>query len=111
MDDLISRAAAIECAIDAVDDWDGGWNPNREEVIRKYFEELPAVDAVPVVHAYWVEEPDRVNHWHCSNCECPVGIASIAYRYCYACGAKMAERPRAADGCGQTFSPDGDANG
>jgi hypothetical protein len=49
MDDLISRAAAIECAIDAVDDWDGGWNPNRETVIRKYFEEIPAVDAVPII--------------------------------------------------------------
>ena len=48
MADLISRAAAIECAIDAVDDWDGGWNPNRETVIRKYFEEVPAVDAIPV---------------------------------------------------------------
>lgn len=59
-----------------------------------------------VVHAHWVEEPDRVNHWHCSNCGCPVGIASIAYRYCYVCGAKMAEHPRAADGCGQAFSPD-----
>ena len=46
--DMISRAAAIECAIDAIDDWDGGWNPNRETVIRKYFEELPAVDAIPV---------------------------------------------------------------
>ena len=50
--DLISRTAAIECAIDAVDDWDGGWNPNRETVIRKYFEELPAVDAIPVE---WLE--------------------------------------------------------
>lgn len=55
MADLISRAAAIECAIDAVDDWDGGWNPNRETVIRKYFEEVPAMDAVPVE---WLREFD-----------------------------------------------------
>jgi hypothetical protein len=49
MDDLISRAAAIERAIDAVDEWDGGWNPNREEYIRKYFAEMPAVDAAPII--------------------------------------------------------------
>lgn len=48
MDDLISRATAIKCAIDAIDDWEGGWNPNRETVIKKYFEELPAVDAISV---------------------------------------------------------------
>lgn len=48
MDELVSRAMAIKCAIDAIDDWDGGWNPNREVVIKKYFEELPAVAAIPV---------------------------------------------------------------
>jgi hypothetical protein len=48
MDDLISRATAIKCVIDAVDDWEGGWNPNREVVIKKYFEELPAVTAISV---------------------------------------------------------------
>ena len=106
MDDLISRSAAIEAAIDGADDWDGGYNPERERCIREHMANIPAVEAVPVVHAHWIEEPDRVNHWHCSNCGCPVGIASIAYRYCYVCGAKMAEHPRAADGCGQAFSPD-----
>ncbi len=89
MDDLISRAAAIECAIDAVDDWDGGWNPNRETVIRKYFEELTAVDAVPVVHARWVEETDHSYHWHCSKCKQVWGITKYFMKYCPNCGAKM----------------------
>ena len=39
--------------------------------------------------ACWVEEPDRVNHWHCSNCGCVVGLARAAYKYCYNCGAKI----------------------
>ena len=56
MDDLISRAAAVECAINAADDWDGGWNPNRETYIRNYFAELPAVVAAPVKHGRWVEK-------------------------------------------------------
>ena len=89
MDELISRAAAIETAIDAVDDWDGGYNPNREEVIRKYFEIVPAVDVVPVVrckdckHCYFAanrmhEEQclvcdkygiDVINNWFCADGE------------------------------------------
>lgn len=92
-DDLISRAAAIECAINAVDDWDGGWNPNRETVIRKYFEELPAVDAMLVVQGEWVEEPDRVGHYHCSNCGVVWGIAAKAMKFCPNCAAKMMNSP------------------
>ena len=92
-DDLISRAAAIECAINAVDDWDGGWNPNRETVIRKYFEELPAVDAMLVVQGEWVEEPDRVGHYHCSNCGVVWGIAAKAMKHCPNCAAKMTNSP------------------
>ena len=48
MDDLISRAAAIEAAIDGTDDWDGGYNPERERCIREHMAKVPAVDAVPV---------------------------------------------------------------
>lgn len=107
MDDLISMAAAIECAIDAVDDWDGGWNPNRETVIKKYFEELPAVDAAQVVHGNWKimshgfpPEPCTV----CSNYGLDIdyeickrikansfSYTSIKPNYCPNCGAKMDE--------------------
>lgn len=48
MDDLISRAAAIEAALDGADEWDGGCNPSREEYIREHMAKVPAVDAVPV---------------------------------------------------------------
>ena len=48
MDDLISRAAAIEAAIDGADDWDGGYNSERERYIREHMAKVPAVDAVPV---------------------------------------------------------------
>lgn len=60
----------------------------------------------PVINAFWIEEPDRVNHWHCSNCGLVVGMACMAYKYCYNCGARMAEHPWAASGCGQAFNPD-----
>ena len=94
MDDLISRAAAIEYLMTNMGwrDEDGYEVDDADEkraIITDLVNGIPAVDAVPVVHAHWVEEPDRVNHWHCSNCGCPVGLASLAYRYCYVCGAKM----------------------
>ena len=41
--DAISRQAAINVAIDAVDDWDGGCNLSREEYIRKALERLRPV--------------------------------------------------------------------
>ena len=95
MDDQISRAAAVECAIDAVDDWDGGWNPSRETVIRKYFAEVPAVDAVPVVHGRWIHLDPRgcaTISGKCSRC----GWEAHYYEddvadmpYCPNCGAKM----------------------
>ena len=47
--DLISRAAAIEAAIDGADVWDGGYNPERERCIREYMAKVSAVDAVSVV--------------------------------------------------------------
>lgn len=54
-------------------------------------ETFPAVDAVPVVHAQWVEEPDRHHHWHCSACGFTEGIVSRFYHYCPNCGAIMLE--------------------
>ena len=37
----------------------------------------------------WIEEPDRVRHWHCSVCGYVAGIAARTYKYCPECGAKM----------------------
>ena len=63
-------------------------------------------DYVAVRHGYWVEEPDRKRHWHCSECGKVQGVTCIVMKYCPECGAKMAEHPWAASGCGQAFSPD-----
>lgn len=41
MDNLISRQAAINAAIYAADDWDGGCNINRSEMIEKAINGLP----------------------------------------------------------------------
>lgn len=63
-DDLISRQAAIDAAIEAADDWDGGYSRSREETITKRLSALPSVqpeqkdcDTCRYNHLEWDEEP------------------------------------------------------
>lgn len=42
MDDLISRQTALDTAIEAADRWDGGYSSEREGIIRKFFDKVPA---------------------------------------------------------------------
>lgn len=48
MSDLISRQAAIDAAIEAADDWDGGCSKERERFIRDALEELPSSQPEPL---------------------------------------------------------------
>lgn len=79
--DLISREALL-AAYDAAHKGPPGG-------ARKLIQEAPAIDAVPVRHGRWVEEIDRENHWHCSECGTVVGIVAKYAQYCYKCGALM----------------------
>ena len=45
--DLISRQAAIEAAIKATDDWDGGYNITRANMIEKELNDLPSAKPEP----------------------------------------------------------------
>ena len=104
MDDLISRAAALEALgecpynwndwpeeIQAVDDW---------ESHKKAIENIPAVDAASVVHGRWIKmtgmmPPEYHGHYECSECRWRMkGIRNSWTReeelsYCPNCGAKM----------------------
>lgn len=79
MDDLISRAAAIDAHKRAA-----YWQDAERKIA-----ELPAVDAVPVVHARWVFHDDDIMPWvSCSEC----GVCTDSTNktpYCPYCGAKM----------------------
>ena len=97
MDDLISRAAALDVLVTS---------PNFHTTLTR-IEELPAVDAAPVVHGNWIECYERSRHYYCSNCGKVQGIASIVMKYCPECGAKMAEHPwagRYADQSGAEYA-------
>jgi hypothetical protein len=98
MNDLISRAAAIEAFDDErVDRNYGDVSP---ESVIKVIESIPAVDAVPVVHGRWVKmtgmmPPEYHGHYECSNCAWHMkGLRNSWTReeelsYCPGCGAKM----------------------
>lgn len=53
----------------------------------------PTVDAAPVRHGKWIEEPDRHYHYHCSECLTVQGVSSIRMNYCPECGALMEMHP------------------
>lgn len=93
MDNLISRAAAIEAIL-------GSFSAIRA------IEELPAVEAVPVVHGRWVKVPGYATPggdpvWKCSECGKGVHVYGIEHGTygaevadgqwvsCPNCGARM----------------------
>lgn len=51
----------------------------------------PTIDAVPVRSGRWIKEPDRHNHWHCSECGFTEGFRAKINKYCPNCGADMRE--------------------
>ena len=92
--DLISRAAAIKYLMTNMGwhDADGYEVDDADEkraIITDLVNGIPDFDAAPIVHAQWIEEPDRYHHWHCSACGFVEGIVSRFYHYCPNCGAKI----------------------
>ena len=59
----------------------------RANLIIDYYDNLPTVDAVPVVHAKWIAQNDGLTRFMCSHCksENHEGFET----YCPKCGAKM----------------------
>lgn len=93
MDDLISRAAAIDALTDTnlkrnVDSLcDGDMNRTRRAA-QRVIAQLPAVDAAPVIHAHWIYGRNTsVTCSHCHRTYCD----AYTDRYCRGCGALMDE--------------------
>lgn len=90
--DLISRKEAIETISLVLKACNPELDPIHIRVLSSaihLLEDEPVVDAAPIIHAQWVPESDRTNHWHCGNCGFVEGIVSRFYNYCPNCGAKI----------------------
>ena len=83
--DLISRSAPMD-SLGASD---------RDIYCKEIIEDAPGVDAVPVVHARWIDSPNIPECVVCSNCMSDglsaqvLAPAPVHYRFCPCCGARM----------------------
>ena len=103
-EDAISRADAIKTAIEAADDWDGGYNLTRADIIEKASESLPPVQPKTETITEFADRcrecgKQKKGRWikitpsgiyMCSECEQNVLTGDIdTYHYCHHCGVKM----------------------
>lgn len=89
--DLISRNAAIQSISDWSKDCDNESLNDAVTVIKTLIELLPAVDAVPMIHARWIDHKDE---HQCSACKEFTIVDAYAwmqlrYDFCPYCSAKM----------------------
>ena len=101
MNDLISRAAAIDVIGDLIKEYrDNGKDEMADGmiIVRRYgIRQLPAVDAVPVVHAQWIHHEGGFNdHFECTACGMAI-VLTGKWNYCPNCGAKMDDKWRNED--------------
>ena len=83
MDDLISRTAAIEAIYNSM-----RYGEGYKAVCARAIERIPAVDAVPVVHARWIDIPDKPE-WDQKMCSICGDYFCCQNNYCPKCGARM----------------------
>ena len=59
--------------------------------LKEALEMVPTVDAVPVRHGRWKEDPSGYGFWICSACGfvSEASAADMLYKFCQVCGAKM----------------------
>ena len=91
MNDCILLADAINAAVDAVDEWDGGRNMERERIIREHLEQLPRFNRRNFGN--WISDLTTIR---CSKCGGEFsdevmccGIYGWPWMFCPKCGEKM----------------------
>ena len=90
--DLIDRQAAIDAAIEAADDWDGGCSKERERFIRYALEELPSAQPEIVwckECKYWKDSDGVYRRGFDAESKCPLNLKKV-YEGTFYCG--MAKR-------------------
>lgn len=88
-DDSISRAAAIDAAVEAADEWDGGYSRSREEIITLKLQMLPSAQQERK-KGKWINRSLNILYPEYERYTCSVcGKHSYNYDFCPNCGADM----------------------
>ena len=92
----VSRQAAIDAAIDAVDDWEGCTNIGRQKRIENYINKLPFVQPEHKKGKWIFHEPFDCGKHNCNPCIecscCKTWFGTDCYaksNFCPNCGAEM----------------------
>ena len=74
LNDLISRQAAIDAAVEAADEWDGGYSRSREEIITLKLRMLPSAqpEIIRCKDCKYGEQ-DEIGRWYCRGLGCQMG--------------------------------------
>lgn len=88
MKEYIEREAAVKAAQAGADEWDGGFNRNRDTYIECAIDEVPTADVIEVKHGHLIyhDDPFLGLTSECSNCHIQ---GMLSGNYCPNCGAKM----------------------
>ena len=94
MSDLISKEAVLEIIDNETRNTSDYLQHNTQINIRFAVDELPTVEAKPVVRGEWLYERETYNTcsaWKCSNCGECYGLPFIKneYNFCPNCGTDM----------------------
>lgn len=65
-------------------------NADRDDIAEELLLNAPTVDAMPVVHGFWITIEKSLGLYVCS--KCGHSVIRIESNYCPYCGAKMDER-------------------
>ena len=94
------RLIDTDAAYDVLTDYYHHSTDTQHAALKEALGRVESVDAVPVRHGRWKEDPSGYGFWICSACGfvSEASAAVMLYKFCPVCGAKM-------DG------KDGDGNG
>ena len=87
MADYIKREDAVKAAIEAADEWDGGYITPRVELIEKYLDDIPAADVRENVKGIWIGKQIEAIY-ACRICSKCKAVTPVHY-FCGNCGADM----------------------
>lgn len=93
MDEYISKSIAVEELENLRQQYN--MHDDCDELVaskcKNAVSELPAADVAPVVHAEWIDSPDKLIKM-CSYCKADWGVfdnETYRFEFCPNCGAKM----------------------